>query len=414
MPPSNGRGSCGPTPASSSGGGGLPATRRPWSTTTCGPAGRITFFMAERPRASATTARGRSSPPTRPTTSSCGMPTSTTTADPNDGNAMTAMIITFDERDGGGAVMAIRTHFDSLAGHGAGARHGDRGGHAHGPLPDRRRPRRHAYVTAGVQRSHDRTVRGSGRGPGRQEEVLHGGVGGRAGGEGRPPLASGQESQRGAHTRAADELPQPRRRQQGPIERLVGQHGHEHDGRRPGQVQGQVIAGPFHALPTLAVLVGPQLGRGDRGPVQGPGPLIGLGHPLLLAGIPHDDEGPVLGIAAGRSVQGGVDQPDQQFLVHRIGAEPAHGPALVHDVDDRVGRLGHSGRTYRRDALRCRTKRPSPPVADTGAGQALAGSTVEAAGAAPGAGAAIGGAGGAGGHTGGQVSALGTMIQAAT
>jgi uncharacterized protein YndB with AHSA1/START domain len=35
---------------------------------------------------------------------------------PNDGNAMTLMVITIDERDGGGAVMAIRTHFDSLAG----------------------------------------------------------------------------------------------------------------------------------------------------------------------------------------------------------------------------------------------------------------------------------------------------------
>lgn len=35
---------------------------------------------------------------------------------PNDGNAMTAMMITIDERDGGGAVMAIRTHFDSQAG----------------------------------------------------------------------------------------------------------------------------------------------------------------------------------------------------------------------------------------------------------------------------------------------------------
>ena len=35
---------------------------------------------------------------------------------PNDGNAMTAMIITIDERDGGNAAMAIRTHFDSLAG----------------------------------------------------------------------------------------------------------------------------------------------------------------------------------------------------------------------------------------------------------------------------------------------------------
>ena len=35
---------------------------------------------------------------------------------PNDGNAMTAMIITIDEAHGGGASMAIRTHFDSLAG----------------------------------------------------------------------------------------------------------------------------------------------------------------------------------------------------------------------------------------------------------------------------------------------------------
>ena len=29
---------------------------------------------------------------------------------------MTAMVITIDERSGGGAVMAVRTHFDSLAG----------------------------------------------------------------------------------------------------------------------------------------------------------------------------------------------------------------------------------------------------------------------------------------------------------
>jgi uncharacterized protein YndB with AHSA1/START domain len=35
---------------------------------------------------------------------------------PNDGNAMTAMVITIDGRDGGGAVMKIRTHFDSQAG----------------------------------------------------------------------------------------------------------------------------------------------------------------------------------------------------------------------------------------------------------------------------------------------------------
>ncbi len=35
---------------------------------------------------------------------------------PNDGNAMTAMIVTINKRDGGGAVMAICTHFDSQAG----------------------------------------------------------------------------------------------------------------------------------------------------------------------------------------------------------------------------------------------------------------------------------------------------------
>ena len=35
---------------------------------------------------------------------------------PNDGNSMTLMVITFDEREGGRAVMAIRTHFDSQAG----------------------------------------------------------------------------------------------------------------------------------------------------------------------------------------------------------------------------------------------------------------------------------------------------------
>lgn len=35
---------------------------------------------------------------------------------PNDGNAMTVMVIAFDERADGGTVMAIRTHFDSLTG----------------------------------------------------------------------------------------------------------------------------------------------------------------------------------------------------------------------------------------------------------------------------------------------------------
>jgi uncharacterized protein YndB with AHSA1/START domain len=35
---------------------------------------------------------------------------------PNDGNAMTVMVITIAEGAGGGAVMQVRTHFDSLAG----------------------------------------------------------------------------------------------------------------------------------------------------------------------------------------------------------------------------------------------------------------------------------------------------------
>jgi uncharacterized protein YndB with AHSA1/START domain len=35
---------------------------------------------------------------------------------PNDGNAMTSMVVTIDERGGGGAVMAIRIQFDSEAG----------------------------------------------------------------------------------------------------------------------------------------------------------------------------------------------------------------------------------------------------------------------------------------------------------
>ena len=35
---------------------------------------------------------------------------------PNDGNAMTAMVVTINEGDGGRAVMAIRTHFDSQSG----------------------------------------------------------------------------------------------------------------------------------------------------------------------------------------------------------------------------------------------------------------------------------------------------------
>lgn len=44
------------------------------------------------------------------------MATSTTTAARPTGTAMTAMIITLDDREGGGTVMAIRTNFDSQAG----------------------------------------------------------------------------------------------------------------------------------------------------------------------------------------------------------------------------------------------------------------------------------------------------------
>ncbi len=35
---------------------------------------------------------------------------------PNDRNAMTGLVITIDERNGGGALMTIRTHFDSRSG----------------------------------------------------------------------------------------------------------------------------------------------------------------------------------------------------------------------------------------------------------------------------------------------------------
>lgn len=35
---------------------------------------------------------------------------------PNDGNAMTLLVVSIDARDGGGVVMAIQTHFDSLDG----------------------------------------------------------------------------------------------------------------------------------------------------------------------------------------------------------------------------------------------------------------------------------------------------------
>ena len=65
---------------------------------------------------------------------------------PNDGNAMTAMVITIDERDGGGAVMAVRTHFDSLVGMEQVLAIGVEEGMLHGLLADRRGPRRYACM----------------------------------------------------------------------------------------------------------------------------------------------------------------------------------------------------------------------------------------------------------------------------
>ena len=115
MPPSNGRGSCGPTPASSSGGGAPRATRRPWSTTTCGPAGGSpsSWPETEGERHDSTWEVIAADPPRHLELRDADVDDD---GRPNDGNAMTAMVITIDERDGGGAVMAIRTHFDSLAG----------------------------------------------------------------------------------------------------------------------------------------------------------------------------------------------------------------------------------------------------------------------------------------------------------
>ena len=65
---------------------------------------------------------------------------------PNDGNAMTAMIITIDEREPAGRGDGDPHPLRLAGGHGAGARHGDRRGHAHGLDANRRSPRQHACV----------------------------------------------------------------------------------------------------------------------------------------------------------------------------------------------------------------------------------------------------------------------------
>ncbi|MEZ5411495.1 MAG: SRPBCC domain-containing protein [Acidimicrobiales bacterium] len=77
--------------------------------------GRITFYMAggEGERHDSTWEVVAADPPHRLELRDADVDD---TGRPNDGNAMTAMIVSFYEREGGGAVMVVRTHFDSLAG----------------------------------------------------------------------------------------------------------------------------------------------------------------------------------------------------------------------------------------------------------------------------------------------------------
>jgi uncharacterized protein YndB with AHSA1/START domain len=77
--------------------------------------GKITFFMAggEGERHDSTWEVVAAEPPRRLELRDADIDDD---GRPNDGNAMTLMVITIDERDGGGAVMAVRTHFDSHEG----------------------------------------------------------------------------------------------------------------------------------------------------------------------------------------------------------------------------------------------------------------------------------------------------------
>ncbi len=77
--------------------------------------GRITFFMAgpEGERHDSTWEVIAADPPHRLELRDADVDDD---GRPNDGNAMTAMVVTIDDRDGGRAVMAICTHFDSQAG----------------------------------------------------------------------------------------------------------------------------------------------------------------------------------------------------------------------------------------------------------------------------------------------------------
>ena len=115
MPPSNGRGNSGPTPRQFEkwwGPPGYPATVVDHDLRA---GGRITFFVAgpKGERHNSTWEVIAADPPRHLELRDADVDDD---GRPNDGNAMTAMIITIDERDGGGAVMAIRTVFDSQAG----------------------------------------------------------------------------------------------------------------------------------------------------------------------------------------------------------------------------------------------------------------------------------------------------------
>ncbi len=77
--------------------------------------GRITFFMAgtEGERHDSTWAVIAAEPPRHLELRDADVDDD---GRPNDGNGMTAFVITIGEGDGGGAVMAIRIHFDSQEG----------------------------------------------------------------------------------------------------------------------------------------------------------------------------------------------------------------------------------------------------------------------------------------------------------
>ena len=114
MPPSNGRGSLGRPPPIREvvGAPGCPATVVDHDLR---PGGRITFFTVgpEGERHNSTWEVIAADPPRHLELRDGDVDDD---GRPNDGNAMTAMIITIDQRDRRGAVMAIRTHFDSQAG----------------------------------------------------------------------------------------------------------------------------------------------------------------------------------------------------------------------------------------------------------------------------------------------------------